>query len=80
MSKHLVSGPSVYDGLDEDAQVGPRVSGLVALQADPQARRAAVVQGHLQHQLLLAVLRELGGGPHWLLLLVRVERETCYPI
>ena len=31
MSSHLVGGPSMYDGLDEDAQVGPRVSGLVAL-------------------------------------------------
>lgn len=59
---YLVSGPSVDDGLDEDTQVLSGLSGLVALQADPQARRARFVQGDLVHQLLSAVLQHQAAG------------------
>lgn len=54
---YLVSGPSVDDRLDEDAQVLPGLSGLVALQADPQAGRSRFIEGDLVHQLLPAVLQ-----------------------
>lgn len=45
------------DGLDEDAQVLPRLPGLVALQADPEAGRARFVEWDLVHELLPAVLQ-----------------------
>lgn len=54
---YLVSGPSVDDGLDEDAQVLSGLSGLVALQADPEAGRTRFIEGDLVHQLLPAVLQ-----------------------
>lgn len=59
---YLVSGPSVDDGLDEDAEVLPGLSGLVALQADPQAGRSGLVEGDLVHQLLPAVLQHQTSG------------------
>lgn len=46
------------DGLDEDAQVLAGLPGLVALQADPEAGRARLVEGHLEHELLAAVLQQ----------------------
>lgn len=48
------------DGLDEDAQVLALLPGLVALEADAQAGRARVVQGHLEHQLLPPILQHQG--------------------
>lgn len=53
----LISSPSVDDWLDEDAQVFPGLSRLVALQADSQACRAGLVEGDLVHQLLSSVLQ-----------------------
>lgn len=58
---YLISGPSVDDGLDEDSQVLSGLSGLVALQAEPQAGRARFVERDLVHQLLPAVLQHLTG-------------------
>lgn len=54
---YLVSGPSMDDGLDEDAQVLSGLSGLVALEADPQAGRTRFVERDLVHQLFPAVLQ-----------------------
>lgn len=59
---YLVSGPSMDDRLDEDAEVLPGLSGLVALQADPQAGRTGFVEGDLVHQLLPAVLQHQTAG------------------
>lgn len=59
---YLVSGASVDDRLDEDAKVLPGLSGLVALQADPQAGRSGFVEGDLVHQLLPAILQHQTSG------------------
>ena len=65
----------MYNGLDEDAQVLSRLPGLVPFEADAQARRAGVVQGHLVHELLLPVLRNEARHTGQLVLLGERERE-----
>lgn len=47
----------MYDGFDEDSQIFSRFSGLVPFEADPKARWAGVIEGHLKHKLLLPILR-----------------------
>lgn len=49
------------DGLDEDAQVLPRLPGLVSFEADAQAGRSAVIERHLERELLLPALGDKGG-------------------
>lgn len=52
----LKSSSSVDDGLDEDAQVLARLSGLVALQTDAESSRPRVIYRNLVHQVLPAIL------------------------
>lgn len=47
----------MYNGFDEDSQVLSRLPGLVSFEADAEPRRAAVIKRHLEHKLLLPVLR-----------------------
>lgn len=61
-TSYLVSGPSVDDGLDEDAEVITSLPGLVALQADPKSGRTGFVEGDLVHQLLPAVVQHQAAG------------------
>lgn len=63
------------DGLDEDAQVLSRLPGLVPLEADAQARRAGVVEGHLEHELLLPALRHEASQTAQLVLLGGTGRD-----
>lgn len=58
---HLVRRPAVDDGLDEDAQVLPRLPRLVSFEADAESRRTAVVERHLERELLLPALGDKGG-------------------
>lgn len=68
---YLVGRPSVDDGLYEDAQISPRLPGLVPLQTEAQAGWSRVIQRDLKPQPLPPVLR----APHTHLLPFLRERR-----
>lgn len=75
MLSNLVCSPSMYNGFDEDSQILSCLPGLVSFEADAEPRRAGVIKGHLEHELLLPILRNKGSHTGHLVLLGVRERE-----
>lgn len=59
----------MYNGFDEDSQVLSSLPGLVSFEADAEPRRAAVIKGHFEHELLLPILRNKALHTGYLVLL-----------
>lgn len=73
---HLIRRTAVDDRFDEDAQVLPRLPRLVSFEADAESRRSAVIERHLERELLLPALGDKGGRQAGQLILLGVRVEV----